>query len=188
MMAQLSALIGRWRFVRSLVGRPYCGSVVGTAEFAPAVLAPDIAHAVVSSPAFAHEGGQRVLAAVNAAHAGAAVVVLLQYSEEGQLRIDGHSSEAALPVTQRYLYSATSAAGSPVRVWFSDGRPFLALDFAADRSADGEMRATDTHLCGDDSYDAAYAVAGDASRITIRFRVRGPEKDYTSDTTFTRVP
>ncbi|MEL7100760.1 MAG: DUF6314 family protein [Pseudomonadota bacterium] len=91
----------------------------------------------------------------------------LDYEELGALSIAG---AAPFEASQRYTW------GAPLRVFFPDGRPFH------DVPASG---GTASHWCAPDQYDGAYDFA-DWPTWRVTWQVRGPRKDYTSETTYWR--
>ena len=97
----------------------------------------------------------------------------LLYREDGRLVIGGHDG----PALQAYRYAFASLGRAAV--YFSDGRFFHDLDLCA-----GSWTAT--HLCDPDRYDGAFRVLGpDCWRVV--WRVAGPRKDLTLDSTYRRA-
>jgi len=97
----------------------------------------------------------------------------LLYREDGRLVIGGHDGSAM----QLYTFSFPERGRAAVS--FSDGRPFHDLDLTA-----GRWQAT--HLCDPDRYDGEFTVLGpDAWRVV--WKVTGPRKDLTLDSTYRRA-
>ncbi|MEO0937043.1 MAG: DUF6314 family protein [Pseudomonadota bacterium] len=91
----------------------------------------------------------------------------LAYAETGALSIAGAPPFEA---TQRYTWDER------LGVHFADGRFFHTVP------AQGGPAS---HWCDPDQYDGVYDFS-DWPRWTLRWQVRGPRKDYTSDTTYWR--
>lgn len=97
----------------------------------------------------------------------------LYYSEKGRLVIGDHDGLAL----QSYRYVFPAAGRAEVR--FSDGRAFHELDLS-----DGRWGCA--HLCDPDRYDGSFTVLGrDSWRVV--WRVAGPRKDLTLDSTYRRA-
>lgn len=99
----------------------------------------------------------------------------LHYNEEGKLTLD---TGPVLDAGQKYTYRLENGQ---IIVDYSDGRPFHVLDFSSSKEACGE------HLCGQDFYKAAYDFEG-PDAFTVKWDVKGPQKDYTITTQYTRQP
>ncbi len=63
------------------------------------------------------------------------------------------------------------------------GELFHALTFVADD--DGGLRASATHDCKADLYRSEYAISPDGG-LRVQHAVRGPRKDYTIETIYSR--
>ena len=97
----------------------------------------------------------------------------LHYSEKGRLVIGGHDG----PALQTYRYAFPEPARATVH--FTDGRLFHELDLSAGRW-------DCTHLCDPDRYDGSFTVLGPDSWRVV-WRVAGPRKDLTLDSTYRRA-
>jgi hypothetical protein len=80
------------------------------------------------------------------------------------------------PALQSYRYAFPEPGRAAVH--FRDGRFFHDLDLTAGRW-------TVTHLCNPDRYDGEFTVL-DADRWRIVWRVSGPRKDLTLDSSYRR--
>ena len=97
----------------------------------------------------------------------------LHYSEKGRLVIGAHDGPALQ--SYRYVFPETGRAV----VHFSDGRLFHELNLSAGRW-------DCSHDCDPDRYEGAFTVLGpDAWRVV--WRVQGPRKDLTLDSTYRRA-
>ena len=117
----------------------------------------------------------------------------LLYAEEGVLRLP--SSLTPLTVSQRYIYSFPSN-DSHLDIHFvkrnSQERDYIFLSLALTNTAD-RIESCDTHLCINDLYKASFTFhgldphaeeVGEGFGFRIVYDVKGPAKDYTSDTTY----
>jgi hypothetical protein len=93
----------------------------------------------------------------------------LRWVEAGTIRFAAHEGPAG-----RRL--AIVPAGGGWVVEFADGRPFHPLDLAG-----GPVE----HLCGADRYAGSYDLR-DPDTLEVRWRVTGPHKDLTIETTYRR--
>lgn len=91
-----------------------------------------------------------------------------RWHEAGQLVLDGHEGPA----------SRTLTLDPDGQVRFDDGRPFHRLDLAT-----GRCEAE--HLCAPDTYRGTFEVLDDATLI-VTWRVRGPGRDDTIRSHYTR--
>jgi hypothetical protein len=81
---------------------------------------------------------------------------------------------------REYLYFYNDKNNSIIKT-FSDGKPFHALDF------DLELHtASGSHFCGSDNYRALYNFK-DHNKFVTSYIVRGPSKNYTICTEYTRI-
>jgi hypothetical protein len=94
------------------------------------------------------------------------------YDERGVLRLGAHQGRA-----RRTLQLARAPRGV-VAVRFVDGQPFFDLDLLS-----GECVAV--HPCREDRYRIEFEVVSD-SLLRERWRVTGPLKNYTAQTTWQR--
>ncbi len=97
----------------------------------------------------------------------------LLYREEGRLTFGGHEG----PALQSYRYTFPRAARAAVH--FRDGRLFHELDLSRGAWAC-------THLCDPDRYEGEFSVM-DADTWRVVWRVTGPRKDLTLDSTYRRA-
>lgn len=96
----------------------------------------------------------------------------LVYVEEGQWVSDG-----LLGLSGERRYRWESREDGQISVLFEDGRFFHAFALGAAAEA--------AHFCDPDQYDVAYSF--DLPQCwTANWRVRGPRKDYVSQTTYRR--
>ncbi len=103
---------------------------------------------------------------------------MLKYREEGRIRLpDGREFDGH----REYVFER---APSGFVVHFAETPPRLFHAIAIVRDGDA-LAGSATHLCTPDTYDSSYRFLPDGS-FTIRHVVRGPRKDYLSDTVFTR--
>jgi len=101
---------------------------------------------------------------------------MLHYREDGVLTLD---DGRALEVYREYHYRLEPGR---IRICFAEPGPprtfhVLRLHGAA---------ATDLHLCGQDTYEGTYEFPA-PDRFTVRMRVTGPRKDYSTTTTYRRI-
>jgi hypothetical protein len=112
----------------------------------------------------------------------------LAYEEQGAMILtDGSRFEAA----RRYVYDwIGDRSDGRIVVRFDDGpnrgNVFLNLDLRPADNAAEPIEARDSHLCGEDVYDAAYRFV-DAGRFEFTCRVHGPRKDYVLRTVYGRL-
>jgi hypothetical protein len=126
----------------------------------------------------------------------------LLYSEQGELRTD---TGLTLIANRKYIYRYSSDEDK-ISAWFvkeqtksSDGAEevdYLFHDLEMEPAGkEGEWAGKGEHLCEMDMYWALYqfrlkAVAEEGSEMDVfgvRYRVKGPQKEYTSDTAYERV-
>ncbi|MEL7166588.1 MAG: DUF6314 family protein [Pseudomonadota bacterium] len=91
----------------------------------------------------------------------------LSYAESGLLRVPG---QAEMRAERRYVWDAE------LNVWFEDGRFFHAVPAGGGQAG---------HWCDPDWYEVTYRF-GDWPAFDVEWQVRGPRKDYTSVTRYTR--
>lgn len=97
----------------------------------------------------------------------------LHYAEKGSLAIGGHEG----PAEQSYRYAFPAAQRGAVH--FRDGRFFHDLDLST-----GAWHCV--HLCDPDRYEGRFTVL-DADSWRAVWRVTGPRKDLTLDSTYRRA-
>ncbi|EKG15951.1 Initiator tRNA phosphoribosyl transferase [Macrophomina phaseolina MS6] len=123
------------------------------------------------------------------------------YAEEGTFRTEGGLEFAARRrYVWRYRGGKTQEEGADkgegITMWFvkEDGESvdylFLDMEFDAseeEREGEGILRAKGWHPCGEDVYDARFVFGGDGGQgMRVTYVVKGPRKDYVSDTRYTR--
>lgn len=169
------SLKGQWRLRRSLKselpGFP-SGTFIGTARFVPR---KPSAHSVTAE---------------------------LLYAEEGELKTD---NGLVLKANRKYIYRY-NADEDQISAWFvkedtkqNDGKEevdYLFHDVEINARTPGEsLMGSGEHLCERDMYWAYYEfrlpeIADDddeeMSVFGVRYKVKGPQKDYTSDTSYER--
>ncbi len=102
----------------------------------------------------------------------------LHYSEKGRLVIGERANpQHEGPALQSYRYAFPEAGRAVVR--FGDGRLFHELDLSGGRW-------DCTHLCDPDRYEGSFTVLGPDSWRVV-WRVAGPRKDLTLDSTYRRA-
>jgi len=102
---------------------------------------------------------------------------LLHYREDGIFRLEnGHISQSY----REYLYALEN---EKIVLRFKDGTFFHGLNFFLTR--EGISAASGEHPCGADHYAALFQFHGTA-RFDMRYTVKGPRKDYISDTFYRR--
>ncbi|KAF2487277.1 hypothetical protein BDY17DRAFT_306680 [Neohortaea acidophila] len=126
----------------------------------------------------------------------------LLYSEQGELKMD---NGVTLTANRKYVYRY-STDEDKISAWFvteeskqNDGREeldYLFHDLELEQ-VDGGWVGRGEHLCEMDAYWAFYDFR--PSKLTtelankavdvfgVRYKVKGPQKDYTSDTAYQRV-
>lgn len=127
------------------------------------------------------------------AHSAAAELL---YSEQGELRTDNGFT---LKANRKYVYRY-SADDDKISAWFvkedataehgTEEVDDLFHDLELTRE-EGAFTARGEHLCQLDMYWAYYEFRlpenGDMKVFGVRYKVKGPEKDYTSDTAYERT-
>jgi hypothetical protein len=98
---------------------------------------------------------------------------MLLYREDGVIRLEHYTGKATQ--THRYRFPSPAVAD----IYFSDGRYFYTLDLR-------DSRCEIEHPCGEDMYRGACDAISDTTYRQV-WRVTGPDKDYTSETTFVRL-
>lgn len=115
------------------------------------------------------------------------------YIERGTLTTN---AGLTLNANKRYAYRY-SESRDQISVWFvkEDGKTidylFHAIELSprSDRSCNDGWRATGSHWCDPDQYECSYAFkfkGASMFEFTVKFIVKGPNKDYVSETRFTR--
>lgn len=97
----------------------------------------------------------------------------LGYHEVGELKLPRRAPMAA---SRRFLWRAD---GDAIEVAYEDGAPFHRIAVAG-----GVAEAW--HTCGQDHYEVSYSFTRWPD-WRVGWRVRGPRKDYTSVSDYTRV-
>jgi hypothetical protein len=100
------------------------------------------------------------------------------YKEQGRLTLD--DGRLIEDVSRAYDYRLESDV---IKIYYADGpdngKLFQTLEFS------GETKAIAEHLCGDDLYKSEYEFYLPES-FTIRHQVKGPKKDYISETKYSK--
>ena len=112
----------------------------------------------------------------------------LLYKEQGKLIL---SSGNPLDITQKYLY-VYNASDDLLQVYFVDEHNqrtslFHTIHFQPKETSSFGWIAHGEHLCGQDHYSTSYLFVFngiDLSRVEITYTVKGPAKDYISQTIF----
>jgi len=112
----------------------------------------------------------------------------LLYKEQGKLIL---SSQIPLDITQKYIY-AYDKIQDILTVYFVDdknkrGLPFHTIHFQSKELSEIGWLANGEHLCSQDHYSVNYLFVFNGlnlSRFEITYTVKGPEKDYVSQTIF----
>lgn len=171
--AIFQSLLGSWKLRRSLdsalAGFP-SGTFEGTATFSP------------RKPTAHTTAGE------------------LLYSEQGELKME---NGLTLKANRKYVYRYSSDEDK-ISAWFVkedtkqfDGKEevdYLFHDLEID-SSEGGWSGRGEHLCSLDMYWSYYEfrmprVAEEGSEMTVfgvKYKVKGPQKDYTSDTAYQRI-
>jgi hypothetical protein len=101
------------------------------------------------------------------------------YTERGRLTTE--AGDVIEDVTRAYIYKFED---NTIQIYYADGPDngalFQTLNFI------DESCATAEHLCGQDLYKSEYQFNFPDS-FTIKHVVKGPKKDYVSETVFTRL-
>jgi len=109
---------------------------------------------------------------------------ILNYKETGTMELTNRKKFTAYREYQ-YRYEDGTIA-----VFFRDndraGQLFHVLKFAGEGS-EGESTATACHVCKEDIYNAMYYFYGQEDRFNLTYQVKGPLKDYCSNTVFLRM-
>ena len=107
----------------------------------------------------------------------------LFYREEGELT----TNNLTTPIYKEYLYLLSK---TNISVYFSNnkeqGNLYHTLEFQDAEKNIETWKATAFHLCGQDSYNTEYIFQNKEEKFKIIHTVKGPNKNYTSDTTFER--
>lgn len=150
-------------------------------------------------PSGIFEGIARFTPRTPTAHSAAGELV---YSEQGELKTDNGFT---LKANRKYVYRY-DADEDKISAWFikedtktQDGAEevdYLFHDLEIDAEGNG-IAGRGEHLCELDMYWAYYefrlpkvAEVGDDEKMNVfgvRYKVKGPQKDYTSDTAYTRT-
>ncbi|OMP89270.1 tRNA A64-2'-O-ribosylphosphate transferase [Diplodia seriata] len=130
----------------------------------------------------------------------------LLYAEEGVLAIEKEDGTAMeVPARRRYVWRRYRAGregegegeGEGISIWFvkEDGESvdYLFLDMEV-RGVGGQgegrrLEARGRHPCGEDVYDATFVFGGGEQQgegMVVTYVVKGPTKDYVSETRYTR--
>lgn len=111
---------------------------------------------------------------------------VLAYEEKGEFTAQSGST---LSMEREYLYSYDPEKDTIEKHFSQDKKPnglFYSLAFSSDRLL---KTATGDHLCKKDRYKASYSFQFEGTednlkKFTLTYQVKGPEKDYESETVF----
>lgn len=176
--AVFRSLLGEWKLERDIVSKlpsHPSGHFSGTAKFLLRNGTSDGREAVASAAADDADLGMEYL-----------------YIEEGDFKA---SNGLTFRATRRYVYRYDERRDK-LSVWFvkTDDQKradylFHEVDFAKPEEEGKAWKATSGHLCIDDFYDVKYQFQFEAVNLKdwrIAYSVKGPKKDYTIDSTYTR--
>lgn len=187
-----SQLLGNWSINRvlnsTLPGFP-SGTFSGTAEFRPRL------------PTFSVTSDHQITPHTSDLGSLGRDVTEYLYTESGSFTTNNQTFQT----TRRYIYKFDSETGG-ISVWFvkQDGETvdyfFHELDFARKPEvgsvledgvdAEGGWKAAAEHLCEEDMYWPAYRFVyrqAQMGNFWVRYKVKGPRKDYVSETVYQRV-
>ncbi|MBR0749051.1 hypothetical protein JQ582_34490 [Bradyrhizobium japonicum] len=105
----------------------------------------------------------------------------LAYREQGHLKL---ANGTIVQAEREYVFSNS---GGGFKVFFREDPPRLFHEISLSASSGGELSGRARHLCGHDDYQSAYMFRPDGTFV-VRHVVSGPRKDYTMNTTYTRLP
>lgn len=186
-------LAGHWkinRLLKSNLPDFPSGAFVGTCEFHPRV------------PTFSVSEGHKVIPFSSELGTLGREITEYLYTESGAFT----SNNQTYSVTRRYIYTLDPDTGG-ISVWFvkPDGETadyfFHELDFSKEPEkisvlegggvdADGGWKAAAEHLCEKDWYWPAYRFwyqKSQMERFWVRYKVKGPRKDYVSEAEYSRT-
>jgi hypothetical protein len=176
--AVFRSLLGEWKLERDIVSKlpsHPSGHFSGTAKFLLRNGTSDGREAVTSAAGDDADLGMEYL-----------------YIEEGDFKA---SNGLTFRATRRYVYRYDERRDK-LSVWFvkTDDQKradylFHEVDFAKPEEEGKGWTATSGHLCIDDFYDVKYQFQFQAINLKdwrIAYSVKGPKKDYTIDSTYTR--
>jgi len=105
----------------------------------------------------------------------------LAYREQGDLKL---ANGTTVQAEREYIFSDSDGG---FRVFFREDPPRLFHEISLCASAGGGLSGGAGHRCRHDDYQSAYTFLPDGT-FTVRHVVSGPSKDYTMNTTYTRLP
>ncbi|KIJ88634.1 DUF6314 family protein [Rickettsia asembonensis] len=101
----------------------------------------------------------------------------LIYKEELQIHYNDYDHQILANKEYRYILENNNIVKYFAK---AENSLFHSLDFI------DNSRATGSHLCGSDEYNATYIFLNPDS-FTLNYRVLGPQKDYNINTVFNRI-
>ncbi|UGX92809.1 DUF6314 family protein [Bradyrhizobium barranii subsp. barranii] len=104
----------------------------------------------------------------------------LAYREQGHLKL---ANGAIVQAEREYVFSNSEGG---FKVFFREDPPRLFHEISLSASSGGELSGRARHLCKHDDYQSAYMFLPDGTFV-VRHVVSGPRKDYTMNTTYTRL-
>ncbi|MBR0708235.1 MULTISPECIES: DUF6314 family protein [Bradyrhizobium] len=104
----------------------------------------------------------------------------LAYRERGQLKL---ANGTAVQAEREYVFSNSDGG---FKVFFREDPPRLFHEISLSASPGGELSGHARHLCRRDEYRSAYMFLPDGTFV-VRHVASGPSKDYTINTTYTRL-
>ncbi|MBR1175609.1 hypothetical protein JQ617_16755 [Bradyrhizobium sp. KB893862 SZCCT0404] len=104
----------------------------------------------------------------------------LAYREQGDLKL---ANGTTVKAEREYVFSRSDGG---FKVFFKEDPPRLFHEISLSASAGGGLSGHARHLCRRDEYRSAYMFLPDRTFV-VRHVVSGPAKDYTMDTTYTRL-
>ncbi|MCK1391987.1 DUF6314 family protein [Bradyrhizobium sp. 1] len=105
---------------------------------------------------------------------------LLAYREQGYLKL---ANGTEVQAEREYLFSNSDGG---FKVFFREDPPRLFHEISLSASSGGALSGRAGHLCKRDDYQSAYLFLSDGTFV-VRHVVSGPGKDYTMNTTYTRL-
>ena len=104
----------------------------------------------------------------------------LAYREQGYLTL---ANGTIVQAEREYVFSNSDRG---FKVFFREDPPRLFHEISLSASSGGELSGRARHLCKHDDYQSAYMFRPDGTFV-VRHVVSGPRKDYTMNTTYTRL-
>jgi hypothetical protein len=104
----------------------------------------------------------------------------LAYREQGHLKL---ANGTTVQAEREYVFSNCDGG---FKVFFREDPPRLFHEVSLAASSAGELSGRAGHLCKHDDYQSTYRFLPDGTFV-VRHVVSGPRKDYTMNTTYTRL-